>query len=200
MKALAGVEPSPPETLPFGPTMEIRWFRLRRDNGDVAIYSNRTTPPPDTTRQYLNHGHEAMFLPESRTAPLFVHERDRDAVPGEVRGTFSRRHFFEDDLEVIPIPGHTLGATAYLWDSGAHRMLFTGDSIYLSDGEWVPGLLDSSDPVAYVDSLELMRQLDFDVLVPWAATRDQPYYALTDPEDARERIGRIIEDVRASGR
>jgi glyoxylase-like metal-dependent hydrolase (beta-lactamase superfamily II) len=197
--AIAGLEASPPEPLPFAPSLEIRWFRLRRDSGDIAIYSNRTTPV-DTARQYLNHGHEAMFLPESRTAPLFIHEHDRDAVPGAVRGTFTRRHVFEGDLEVIPTPGHTPGATAYLWDSGEHRVLFTGDTIYLADGEWVAAVLDSSDPAAYVESLELLRELDFDVLVPWAATRGQPYHALTNAEDARERIGRIIERVRLSGR
>jgi glyoxylase-like metal-dependent hydrolase (beta-lactamase superfamily II) len=100
---------------------------------------------------------------------------------------------------VIPTPGHTRGATAYLWDSGEHRMLFTGDTIYLADGEWTAAVLDSSDRAAYLDSLELLRELDFDVLVPWAATRGQPYYALTDTEDARVRIGRVIERVRASG-
>ncbi len=52
----------------------------------------------------------------------------------------------DDDFEVIPIPGHTPGATAYLWDDGERRHLFTGDSIYLSDGEWIAALLDSSDP------------------------------------------------------
>ena len=46
---------------------------------------------------------------------------------------------------MIPIPGHTPGATAYLWDSGERRYLFTGDSLYLSDGEWMAAVLDSSD-------------------------------------------------------
>jgi glyoxylase-like metal-dependent hydrolase (beta-lactamase superfamily II) len=197
--ARLGLEASPPESLPFAPSLEIRWFRLQHDSGDIAIYSNRTTPI-DTARQYLNHGHEAMFLPQERTAQLFVHERDRDAVPGEVRGTFSRRHVFEDELEVIPTPGHTPGATAYLWDRGDHRVLFTGDTIYLRDGEWVAAVLDSSDRAAYVESLELMRELDFDVLVPWAATRGEPYYALTNREDARERIDRIIAAIRSDAR
>ena len=88
-----------------------------------------------------------------------------------MRGTFTRRHMLDDDFEVIPTPGHTPGATAYLWDSGQHRFLFTGDTIYLSDGEWVDGLLGSSDRARYVESLRLIRELDFDVLVPWAARR-----------------------------
>ena len=46
--------------------------------------------------------------------------------------TFSERHKLGDDFEVIPIPGHTGGATAFLWDSGKHRVLFTGDTVFLA--------------------------------------------------------------------
>ncbi len=49
---------------------------------------------------------------------------------------------------------------------------------------------------AYVRSLELIRELDFDVLVPWAATRGEPYIAFTDRADARRRVAAIIERLR----
>jgi glyoxylase-like metal-dependent hydrolase (beta-lactamase superfamily II) len=101
---------------------------------------------------------------------------------------------------VIPTPGHTPGATAYLWDTGRQRLLFTGDSIELSEGEWIAGLLESSDRETYVESLELIRELEFDVLVPWAASTGQPFYALTDPADARARIETILRRVRAGSR
>ena len=70
------------------------------------------------------------------------------------------------DFEIIPTPGHTPGATAFLWN----RHLFTGDTVFLRDGEWVAAVLDDSDPDAYIESLELMKTLDFDTLVPWAST------------------------------
>ena len=133
------------------------------------------------------------------TAPLFVHENERAtvAMTRHVRGTFSRRHMLDEDFEVIPVPGHTSGATAFLWDSGEHRLLFTGDTIYLRDGEWVAALLDgTSDRAAYIESLGLIRELDFDVLVPWAATRGREHYALTSRRDARRRIDAIIERLR----
>ena len=102
----------------------------------------------------------------------------------------------DDDLEVIPTPGHTSGATAYLWDTGRHRLLFTGDTIYFRHGEWVAALLaGTSDRGKYIESLELIRDLDFDVLVPWAATAGQPYHALTDKTDARRRIDAILERI-----
>ena len=53
------------------------------------------------------------------------------AEHARIRATFSRRHMLDEDFEVIPTPGHTSGATAFLWDSGEHRILFTGDTIYL---------------------------------------------------------------------
>jgi glyoxylase-like metal-dependent hydrolase (beta-lactamase superfamily II) len=129
---------------------------------------------------------------------LFVHEAERDPVAGHlrVRATFSRRHTLDEDFEVIPTPGHTPGATAYLWDSGAHRVLFSGDTIFLRDGEWRGALLDSSDRSSYIDSLLLFRELEFDVLVPWAASIGQPYHAVTSQADARRRIDAIIERLR----
>jgi glyoxylase-like metal-dependent hydrolase (beta-lactamase superfamily II) len=102
----------------------------------------------------------------------------------------------DDDFEVIPIPGHTSGATAFLWDSGRQRCLFTGDTIYLRDGEWIAAVLESSDRGAYIESLERIKELDFDVLVPWAATGGQPFHAVTDKADAQRRIDAILERLR----
>ena len=93
-------------------------------------------------------------------------------------------------------PGHTSGATAYLWDSGQHRCLFTGDTLYLSEGEWVAAVLELSDRAAYVESLELIKQLDFDMLVPWLATAGEPIHTVTDKADAGRRIDAVLERLR----
>jgi glyoxylase-like metal-dependent hydrolase (beta-lactamase superfamily II) len=203
--SVPGLHPSAPESLPFAPSLDIRAFLLERERGNLLIYGvpelEAEAEPVEAlggiSRQYLNHRHEAMFASDWVTAPLFVHQRERRSVERahKVRGTFSRRHLLDEDLEVIPTPGHTSGATAYLWDSGEHRLLFTGDTIYLRGGEWVAAVLDSSDRAAYLESLELIRELDFDVLVPWAASGGDPYLATTDQADARRRIDRMIERV-----
>ena len=202
---LPGLYASTPKPLPFAPSLEIRAFLLRRERGNLLIYS---APGIDddaaaieelggVSRHYLNHRHEASFGSHDVTAPLFCHTEERESVARNyaIRGTFSRRHMLDEDFEVIPTPGHTSGATAYLWDSGDHRFLFTGDTIYLSDGEWVAAVLDSSDRAAYMESLELIRELDFDVLVPWGATGGQPYYARTDGADTRRRVDAILKRV-----
>jgi glyoxylase-like metal-dependent hydrolase (beta-lactamase superfamily II) len=203
---IAGLYASAPESLPFAPTLDIRAFLLRRNRGNVLIYSTTTLDSAasaiealgGSSRHYLNHRHEALFASESVGAPLFVHERERRSVAEiyPVRATFSKRHTLDEDLEVIPTPGHTSGATAYLWDSGERRLLFTGDTIYLDEGEWVAAVLPSSDRSRYVESLELIRELEFDVLVPWAATAGMPLYTTTDRADTQRRIDAILDRVR----
>jgi glyoxylase-like metal-dependent hydrolase (beta-lactamase superfamily II) len=203
---LRGLYAATPEALPFAPSKDIRAFVLQRERGNLLLYST-TTIAADAdaiadlggiSRHYLNHHHEAMFASASIDAPRFVHAAELAAVRQsyDVRGTFSKRHMLDDDFEVIPTPGHTPDATAYLWDSGEHRMLFTGDTIYLDEGEWIAAVLESSDRKAYVESLELIRELDFDVLVPWAATRGQPYYTVADRADAQRRIDAILARLR----
>jgi hypothetical protein len=203
--AIPGLYASAPQLLPFAPSLDIRAFLLQRERGNLLVYSvtefESGAPAVQNlggiARQYLNHWHEALFASDQVDAPLFCHENEREWVVEKthVRGTFSRRHRL-DDFEVIPTPGHTSGATAFLWDSGEHRCLFTSDTIYLNEGEWVAAVLESSDRAAYIKSLELLRELEFDVLVPWAATAGQPYYAMTDKSDAQRRIDMILERVR----
>jgi glyoxylase-like metal-dependent hydrolase (beta-lactamase superfamily II) len=193
-----GVFATKPTPLPFDPSLSIRSFVLERERGNVLIYGAPRDPEDalaisrlgGLSRRYLGHGHEAMFLGdranERGTAPLFLHAADAGAAAEHwhVRATFTRRHTWGGDLEVIPIPGHTPGSTAYLWN----RVLFTSDSIFLRDGEWRTAVLGGSDPVAYARSLELLRELDFDVLVPWAASG--PAWAPAD--DARARIDALL--------
>jgi Family of unknown function (DUF5519)/Metallo-beta-lactamase superfamily len=195
---LRGLRASAPETMPFAPSLGIRAFVLGRERGDILMYSVTGLRGLRVARHYLNHWHEGMFASEGVDAPLFVHEADRAKTQEHyaVRAAFSRRHTLDEDLEVIPTPGHTPGATAYLWDNGEHRILFSGDTIYLDEGEWVAAVLESSDRARYVESLELLREVDFTVLVPWAATLGERFHAPTDREDARRRIDAIIERVR----
>jgi glyoxylase-like metal-dependent hydrolase (beta-lactamase superfamily II) len=202
----ARLHASTPEPLPFAPLLNIRAFLLEREAGNLLVYSVAGLERDaaaigalgGVSRQYLNHQHEALFASDWVSAPLIVHEREREAVAKRhaVGATFGERHMLGEDFEAIPTPGHTPGATAYLWDSGSQRILFTGDTIYLDDGEWVAAVLDSSDRLAYVDSLELIRELEFDMLVPWAAKADGPYFALTDRADTRQRVDAIIEGLR----
>ena len=176
---------STPEPLGFGPSLEIRAFLLRREAGNLLVYRSAALERDVETvnglggisRQYLNHHHEASpacnWVAEKFGAPLYIHEDDASEASEvcNVDETFSERHKLGEDFEVIPIPGHTAGATAFLWDAGQHRVLFTGDTVFFGRGGWRAAVLDGvSDREKYIRSLELIRTLDFDLLVPGIAS------------------------------
>jgi glyoxylase-like metal-dependent hydrolase (beta-lactamase superfamily II) len=202
---IPGLLASAPQPLPFAPTVSVRAFLLERDRGNLLIYSVDALGAPlqalgergRISRQYLNHRHEAEAFPGGLIGPLVVHEAALEAVAANapVESTYTERHVLDDDFEVIPTPGHTDGSTCFLWRSEHGRALFTSDTIYLSDGEWVAAVLATSDRERYVESLELIRELDFDLLIPWNSTAGQAYHAVTDRADARRRIGAILERV-----
>lgn len=202
---ISGLYASAPEPLGFAAELNVRAFGLRRDRGSLLIYSvsglDADSPMLDDlggiSRQYLNHSHQAAFISDALSPPLFMHENERSSVAESRRvdQTFSKRHMLDEDFEVIPTPGHTSGATAFLWETDEHRVLFTGDTIYLDEGEWGAVVLDQSDRDLYIESLELIRELDFDVLAPWVA-RGPRYYQVTDEADARRRIDAIIARLR----
>jgi glyoxylase-like metal-dependent hydrolase (beta-lactamase superfamily II) len=199
------LHPLTPAPLPFAPNLHVRAFVVPRERDNLLVYSSPAIADDaaaiehlgGAAHQYLGHWHESMFG-DDLAARLVVHEADAAATAERrtVDATFTERGSLGGGFELIPIPGHTPGSTAFLWDSGERRYLFTADTIYLSDGDWVAAVLASSDREQYLDSLELLRDVDFDVLVPWGATAGQPWYAETDRADAQRRIGAIIERVR----
>lgn len=60
-------------------------------------------------------------------ARVFIHDDDRAAAPYASDILTGREPIaLDDDLRVIPLPGHTKGSVAYLFDE---RCLFSGDSL-----------------------------------------------------------------------
>lgn len=103
----------------------------------------------------------------------------------------------DKDLEVIPALGHTPGTTLFLGDDGHHRYLFTGDFICFEGKRWRTVILGSSDREKSIQSLEMVKELDFDVLVPWVTIKDEPLvYFVENEYEKREQIQNIIDRVR----
>jgi len=202
-----------PLDLGFGiKPLQARAYVLERPEGNLALYGAAALEPEldavralgGITGQYLNHAHEASpaaaRVRDALGAPLHVHEADaaevREHAP--VDETFEARHAVGGDLEVIPTPGHTPGATSYLWSADGRRVLFTGDTVFVRDGEWVAAFLDAvSDRDTYVASVELLAGLDFDLLAPGVATVGAAPVEATDRDDARRRLARIAERLRS---
>ncbi|ANY08230.1 MBL fold metallo-hydrolase [Pseudonocardia sp. HH130630-07] len=193
--------------LPYQDDVLLRSFLLERPAGNVLVHNS----PGLTTDAHaiadlggashllVNHEHEAMYGDPGLDVPVFVHERDRAATARSmlVTGTFGDRRMLDDDLEVIPTPGHTAGTTCFLWDSGLHRFLFTGDFVWISDGEWQAVVLDPALREDYLESLALVRDLDFDVLVPWGVSERDACVAMTTRDETRARIDAMIARVGA---
>lgn len=208
---IPGLYASEPEPLSFGPSLEIRAFLLQREGDNLLIYRSANLEQDveevnelgGVRRQYLNHSHEASpandRVAELFDAALYVHEEDAPEASevANVNETFSERHQLSEDFEVIPIPGHTGGATAYLWDTGRHRVLFTGDTIFFSRGGWRAAVLDGiSDREQYIESLRLIRSLEFDLIVPGIAAAGNPYYEFVEKAEGQRRVDEILDRVR----
>ena len=74
-------------------------------------------------------------------AEVWIHRRDRDrALFADHLITGREPVALADDLLAVPVPGHTKGSVAYLYDS---RCLFTGDSLAWS--------FDAGDLIAWRD-------------------------------------------------
>ncbi|MBV7379215.1 MBL fold metallo-hydrolase [Maritimibacter dapengensis] len=203
--SIRGLFGTPTAPLPFLDGVVVRAFVLDRPQGNIIIYNapgiseaaDETRELGQPQRLLMNHHHEAMYGAPDLDVPVWVHEADRSRVSLPIAGTFAERHMIDDDLEVIPTPGHTAGTTAFLWDNGEHRFLFPGDSLWVQGGEWKAVLLGDSNRSAYLDSLARLKTVDFDVLVPWGAEVGEPFgYAVTR-EEANANLDRIIARLEA---
>jgi len=207
---VGGLLATPTSRLPYQHNVLLRSYLLERPQGNLIVYNSpgvsesadaiRVLGAP--SRLLVNHGHEAMYGQPELEVPIWVHREDRAEVSRsiDVAGTFDGNELIDDDLEVIPTPGHTPGTTSFLWDNGAHRFLFTGDFIWIENGEWKAVVLSEGLRSSYLDSLALVRELDFDVLVPWGTSEGDPSIGLVaGPSEKRDRIDAIIDRVSAGG-
>jgi glyoxylase-like metal-dependent hydrolase (beta-lactamase superfamily II) len=201
---VSGLIASPAAGLSFTSALQIRAFRLQRANGDVIVYAaggwGGADPPVE--RQYLGHWHESAEGGQATGAAIYVHRADADEVRKrlKVTATFDAHFRVDDDFEAIPIPGHTPGSTAFLWDSGDERVLFTADTIYpREDGVWRAAVLDTSDRAAMAESLERLAGREFTVLAPWVMPVAEDPVVRVAPKDGQERLLQAAARIRAGG-
>ena len=206
-KVANGLYATPTTELPFDKRFRFKSFVLERSEGNIVIFhSGRIDEVADDIRALggaervlMNHEHESLGGQTHFDAPYYIHQDDKEAVTDtlQVAGTFKDREQLYDDLEVIPAPGHTPGTTLYLWDNGEHRYLFTGDFLCYEGDEWRTVVLPSSDREQSIKSLEMIRDLDFDALVPWVSIEgESPVFFINDEDDKQQRVQKIIDRVR----
>ncbi|HCY1636433.1 TPA: MBL fold metallo-hydrolase [Staphylococcus aureus] len=198
---------TPTSELPFDNRFLFKSFILKRETGNIVIYHSEHLGDSQqdfaslggVSKVLMNHDHESIGGSNQVEAPYFIHENDVAALKHKisVQKQFSNRVMLDKDLEIILAPGHTPGTTLFLWDDGHHRYLFTGDFICFEGKRWRTVILGSSDREKSIQSLEMVKELDFDVLVPWVTIKDEPLvYFVENEYEKREQIQNIIDRVR----
>ena len=202
LTSLPGLDASAPEPLPFAPDLHVRAFVLRRTRGDVLVYAAPAMRDLGAvSRWYLNHRHEAMFAGDGVDAPLFMHEGDRGARrSARARDVHPPPHARRgprgdpDARATRRARPRTCGTAA----STASCSPATRSTSRTESGS--PRCSTRATVSPTCESLELIRGLDFDVLVPWAATAGQPFHAVVSAAEKQRRIDAVIERVRRGER
>jgi len=194
---------------PFaGSQVQTHAYVLVRDAGNVVMYSSSRMPAEErwlreaggVSRQFLNHRDEAGpacdWVHETFGAPLTCHAKERRAIIGScaVHDTIDREVDVLPDLLAVPTPGHCPGSTCYLWQGPDRRYLFTGDTLYLSEGRWEV-YVSRGTAAEMIASLERIAALPFDCLVPGLFIGADKT-AETTPKETRARIDEIIARLR----
>lgn len=168
---------------PF-PGITTHAYLLTRDMGNVLFYN--TSQQTDIEHMLALGGVRYQFLSHRDELGESV-KQIRTQFDALLGGHFNEQAEFEEvctpdimflkrqrlleNVEVIPTPGHTPGSCCFLVHSDHDRTyLFTGDTLYLTDDGWQPGMLSFSDRDALKASLTLLQTLQPDVVFSSAFT------------------------------
>jgi hypothetical protein len=145
-------------------------------------------------RLLVNQWHEAMFAAPEMDVPIFVHVKDRDQTNLPVSGSRDDRRQSRGD----PDPeSHGRNHHVPVESCRSSSPVSPGDTIWVQGGEWKAVLLAEGDREAYLASLKLLMELDFDLLVPWGSEDGQPYGYATTSRAAREKLQCIFDRLKA---
>lgn len=173
---------------PF-PGLTTHAYLLIRDEGNVLFYN---TSQQNDIRQmgelggvayhFLSHrdevGESIIQIRDLYDASLGGHRDELDAFAkvGEPDTLFEQRELLLEDVEVIPTPGHTPGSVCFQVQSvTAKTYLFTGDTLYLNDQGWQPGMLSFSNREELFESLKLLQTLKPDWVLSSAFSGSSGY-------------------------
>ena len=202
------------QELSFAPGLVVRSFLIRSEEGNLLLNASEGALGSAEAIEglggvkalWLGHWHEgltgAQAIADRFGAPVVVHQADREEAEKKVTiaETFDGARRIRSDLEAIPIPGHTPGSTAYLWHGPEARCLFTADSLYVKNGALRGVLLDSSDREAFLASLARLREIEFDLLIPWVAEKGAAVAISYTPQAFRRDLEEIVARIEAGGR
>lgn len=169
------------ETESPAPGLTTHAYLLTREDGNVLFYNTghlheieQIAQLGGVVHQYLSHrdelGESLKMIRERFGARLGGHvaEQADFAAVCAPDILFEKREMLQDNIEVIPTPGHTPGSSCFLVHSpGGETYLFTGDTLYFNaDDEWEDGYIEGySDRATLAESLLLLRDLRPDLVL-----------------------------------
>jgi len=183
---------------PF-PGLTTHAYLLKREAGNVLFYN--TSQPRDIEQmadlggvafQFLSHrdelGPSLQQIRQRFGAQLGGHVAEQadyaEICSADIR--FSQREWLLDNVEVIPTPGHTPGSVCFLVESAAAKTyLFTGDTLYLTDEGWQPGMLSFSSREQLIESLKLLKTLQPDIVFSSAFSGKTGFEIVTEDWSAK---------------
>jgi glyoxylase-like metal-dependent hydrolase (beta-lactamase superfamily II) len=189
-------------------------YLWRGPAGNVLFYNVASDPDFDALdqlggvdAQYLSHLDEAgptlTALADRFGRRLHAPAADSDAIGkhGHIDVLLDAvRHVDDNDVEVLPTPGHSPGSTCYLvTGAGGAKYLFTGDTMFpTADGKWatfvVPG---RGDAAAMRDSLKLLGTVQPDLVISSAFGGSTAIEVVIDQRRWAECIEQALESVPA---
>ncbi|HVZ39815.1 MAG TPA: hypothetical protein VHI13_11100 [Candidatus Kapabacteria bacterium] len=189
-------------------------YLIRRPRGNFLLENLDATPVGDRFDQieqlggiaahFINDRHnvstQSAVIGEHFEAPFYCSSVEARVITVDVPMLTPlpyERQWVDDDFEVIPIPGHTRGAFAYLWHTPARQFLFIGDTLVPVDGGWKVWVPKPSIGLM-IESLEMLKQIDFDVLIGNSfASTVFPCFEWTSREK-RSVLDGVIRDLSSS--
>lgn len=145
-----------------------------------------------TDYHFGGHSCEEIALRFSSTIVSSIVEKPKLKKKGLNRLTAFpyERQWLEDDLEIIPVPGHTSGGVCLRWTDADTTYLFTGDFLYFDGCSWIAG---AKTRRKIEKSLTLIKDLEFDYLVGCGSDGvDVPYVALASREEKVDFIDSVL--------
>ena len=166
----------------FG-VLTVHAYLLERPGGNVLFYNPRSTVDFEEISERggiahhcLSHCHEvdeslaevADRFDSQLCCHALVEPYLPEAVSADVLFDSPPREFLGGDIEVIHTPGHTDNSVCYRYRSPHGKTyLFTGDVIYLDNGEWKTIVVtdDGGSEAELAGSLLSLRELEIDVVI-----------------------------------
>ena len=166
----------------FG-VLTVHAYLLDRPGGNVLFYNPRSSRDFEEISERggiahhcLSHCHEVdeslAEVADRFDSKLCCHALVKpylpQAVSADVLFDSPPREFLGGDIEVIHTPGHTDNSVCYRYRSPHGKTyLFTGDAIYLDNGEWKTIVVadDGGSEAELAGSLASMRELEIDVVI-----------------------------------